>query len=573
MAGFTGGIIVLPQGVAFALIAGLPPIYGLYTAMITPIIAALFGSSWHLISGPTTAISLVIFSSLKGLAVPGSQEFIELALVLTFLAGAFQLGMGLARFGNLVNFVSHSVVVAFTAGAALLIAASQMKHIFGVSMPSGLAFHETLAYLYRHVAEINPWVFLIAMVTLGLATFIKRTWPRWPHFFTSMIIASTLAYFLGAEAKGIPLIGQMPGGLPWFGWPNLSLANIEALGSSAFAVALLGLMEAVAIARAVAVKSGQRLDTNQEFIGQGLSNVVGSCFSAYAGSGSFTRTGVNQVAGAQTPLAAVFAAVFLMLIVLFVAPLSAYLPIAAMGGVILFVAYNLIDFKEIKKIIQSSRGETTVLIATFIGTLFFALEFAIYVGVLLSLFFYLRRTSKPHIAVMAPSQENNRHHFLNIVREPGIEECPQLKLIRIDGSLFFGAIDHIDQYFSELRETEVKNVLILAEGINFVDLAGAEWLAQEAQRWRLRGGDLWVTGLKIVAQGVLVRSGIKEEIGVDHFFSTKKSALSAIYGSLDKSICAQCDKRIFWECQQDATLPPKQLVKLAMEHQKLISSE
>lgn len=567
-AGITGGIIVLPQGVAFAMIAGLPPIYGLYTAMVTPIIAGLFGSSWHLISGPTTAISLVIFASLRGLAEPGSPEFIELALVLTFLAGAFQLGMGLARFGNLVNFVSHSVVVAFTAGAALLIAVSQLGHILGVPIPRGMAFHETIAHLISHAHLINGWVFLVAAVTLSLAVFIKRTWPRWPHFFTSMIVASVLTYFLGAAERGIPLVGEMPASLPSFRLPALSLGNMEKLGSSAFAVALLGLMEAVAIARSVAVKTGQRLDSNQEFIGQGLSNVVGSFFSSYAASGSFTRTGVNHVAGAQTPMAAVFAALFLMLLVLFVAPLAAFLPIAAMGGVILFVAYNLVDVKEIRKIIQSSKGETTVLIATFIGTLFFDLELAIYVGVFLSLFFYLRRTSKPHIAVMAPNQEDSRHHFLNIVRQEGMKECPQLKVVRIDGSLFFGAIDHIDQYFSDLRDSGIRNVLILAEGINYVDLAGAEWLAQESQRWRSAGGDLYVTGLKIIAQGVLVRSGIKQQIGTDHFFSTKKAALAFIYARLDRQACAACQQRIFWECQKDSALPPLAVVPLhEAEHQ------
>ena len=553
-AGLTGGVIVLPQGVAFAMIAGLPPIYGLYTAMITPVVAALFGSSWHLISGPTTAISLVIFATLKNFAEPGSPEFIDLALTLTFLAGAFQLGMGLARFGNLVNFVSHSVVVGFTAGAALLIAVSQLKHVLGIPVASGLPFHDTVAYFFTHAHEFNPWVFLVAMVTLGLAILIKRLWPRWPHFFTSMIIASTLAWFLGAAEKGIALVGEMPSGLPPFRLPDMSITNIEALGTSAFAVALLGLMEAVAIARSVAVKTGQRLDSNQEFVGQGLSNVVGSFFSAYAGSGSFTRTGVNHISGARTPLAAVFAAAFLTLLVLFVAPLTAYLPIAAMGGVILFVAYNLIDVHEINKVLRSSASETTVLIATFVATLFFHLEFAIYIGVFLSLFFYLRRTSRPHIAVMAPSQDHQRRQFYNLVRQPHLQECPQLKIIRVDGSLFFGSIDHIAQTFADLREEGYRHILVLAEGINYIDLAGAEWLGQEAARWQKEGGGLWVVGLKIIAQDVLVRSGMREQIGEDHFFVTKKQALTVLYSHMDKGICATCDKRIFRECQEDPAL-------------------
>lgn len=554
MAGLTGGIIVLPQGVAFAMIAGLPPIYGLYTAMVTPVIAALFGSSWHLISGPTTTISLVVFATLKGLAVPGTPEYIEMALILTLLAGAFQFGMGLARFGSLVNFVSHSVIVAFTAGVALLIAVGQMKYILGVSVPDGLSFNETVVFIVRNFQEVNPWPLIIAVFTMVIALTIKYFWPRWPNFFTSMILASVLAYLLNAEERGIALLGEMKGGFPPFHIPNVTVSSLEMLGTGALAVALLGLLEAVAIGRSVALKTGQKIDTNQEFIGQGLSNMVGSIFSSYAGTGSFTRSGINHVAGARTPMAAVFAALILFIIVLFVAPLTAFLPVATMGGVILIVAYNLIDVKEIKKIIVCSKGETTVLIVTLLGTLFFDLEFAIFSGVLLSLFFYLRRTSKPHIAIMAPDQKDSRHKLINIVRQAGIKECPQLRIVRIDGSLFFGAIDHIDGFFNDLRESGVKNVLIMAEGINYVDLAGAEWLYHEAELWKEGGGNLYVAGLKIIAQGILHRSGIKEAIGEEHFFSTKKKAIEYIYGSLDVEICKACTHRIFWECQQDPVL-------------------
>jgi SulP family sulfate permease len=554
LAGLTGGVIVLPQGVAFAMIAGLPPIYGLYTAMVTPVIAALFGSSWHLISGPTTTISLVVFATLKGMAVPGTPEYIEMALILTLLAGAFQLGMGLARFGSLVNFVSHSVVVAFTAGVALLIAVGQLKYILGVSVPDGLAFNETVAFIARNFYAVNPWPLIVAMFTIAVALLIKYIWPRWPNFFTAMILASVLAYFLDADARGIALLGEMKGGFPPFHIPNVSVYDLERLGTGALAVALLGLLEAVAIGRSVALKTGQKIDSNQEFIGQGLSNMVGSIFSSYAGTGSFTRSGINHAAGARTPMAAVFAALILFLIVLFVAPLTAYLPVATMGGVILIVAYNLLDVKEIKKILRCSKGEATVLIVTLMGTLFFDLEFAIFAGVFLSLFFYLRRTSKPNIAVMAPSQEGSRHHFINIVRQPGLKECPQLRIVRIDGPLFFGAIDHVDHFFSDLRESEVKNVLIMADGINYVDLAGAEWLAHEAKRWREQGGDLYMTGLKIIAQSVLRRSGMKDAIGEDHFFPTKKKAIAHIYSHLDVHVCRACTHRIFWECQQDERL-------------------
>ena len=558
MAGLTGAIIVLPQGVAFAMIAGMPPVYGLYTAMVTPIIAALFGSSWHLISGPTTAISLVVFATLKGYAEPASAEFVELALVLTFLAGVFQLGMGLARFGTLVNFVSHSVVVGFTAGAALLIGVSQLRHVLGLRMPRGLAFHETLVEIAHKLADVNLWVVLVAVATLAVAVLMKKILPKWPNLLFAMVAGSMLTLLLGSD-KGILLVEEMPARLPPFRIPNLSLNNITTLGTSAFAIALLGLIEAVAIGRSIAVKTQQRLDGNQEFIGQGLSNTVASFFSCYAGSGSFTRSGVNYTAGARTPLSAIFAALFLAIVVVFVAPLSGYLPIPAMGGVILLVAYNLIDIEEIGKVFRASKSETIVLVATFLATLFFELEFAIYIGVFLSLFFYLRRTSKPNIAAMAPSQSNRRHHFLNVIRDPELRECPQLKVIRIDGSLFYGAIEHVESFFAELRGQSVQRVLVLCAGINSIDLAGAEWLHHEVERWRKQGGDVYFTGLKMVAQQTLIRSGVKKLIGEDHFFTSKKAALATIYGDLDPSICRACAYRIFWECQEDDSLPQVEL--------------
>ena len=292
IAGLTGAIIVLPQGIAFAEIAGMPPIYGLYTAMITPIVAALFGSSKHLISGPTTAISLVIFSAVSAMATPKSAEFIGLVLIITLLAGIFQFILGLARMGTLVNYVSHSVVIGFTAGAAILIATSQLKHVLGIDVPGG-EFIEKWRHLVGGISETNLYVLLIAMVTLVTAVLLKKYLPRVPNLLIAMIIGGVVTYYIDGAAHGVALVGELPSQLPSFAVPSLNLASFEHLASNAFAIALLGLIEAVAIGRSIASKSHQRIDGNQEFIGQGLSNIVGSFFSCYAGSGSFTRSGVN----------------------------------------------------------------------------------------------------------------------------------------------------------------------------------------------------------------------------------------------------------------------------------------
>ncbi|MCK5720875.1 MAG: SulP family inorganic anion transporter [Thiomargarita sp.] len=551
LAGLTGAVIVLPQGVAFAMIAGLPPEYGLYTAMVTPIIAALFGSSLHLISGPTTAISIVVFSAISHHAEPGTAEFLNLALTLTFLAGVYQLAFGLARLGTLVNFVSHSVVVAFTAGAAILIMTSQLKHILGVYIPKGESFLHTWVDVFNSIGLINYYILTVALSTLIAALLFKHFWPRLPYMLLAMIFGSLVSLILGAEANGIHLVGEMPAHLPPLSMPDFSIATIRQLAPEAFAVALLGLIEAVSIARSVATKSNQHINSNQEFIGQGLSNMVGSFFSSYAGSGSFTRSGINYQTGAKTPLSAIFAAIFLALTVLFIAPLTAYLPIAAMGGIILLVGYNLIDFHHIKSIINASRSETSILIVTFLATLLLELEFAIYAGILLSLIFYLNRTASPKIITLAPDPEEKRRHFTNLERQK-LPECPQLKVIRIDGSLFFGAVSYTSTKLHQMKATDptLTHLLIITKAINFIDVAGAEMLVQEAKYWKEQGGGLYLCGLKMETDKFLRSGGYLDEIGEHNLFTAKKEAIAEIYKRLDYQFCQTCERRIFRECKQ-----------------------
>ncbi len=556
IAGLTGAVIVLPQGIAFATIAGLPPVYGLYTAMVTPIIAALFGSSRHLISGPTTAISIVVLSSLSGLAEPGSKEFISLALTLTFLAGIYQLAFGLARLGNLVNFVSHTVVIGFTAGAAILIITSQSKYVLGINLPASESFAYTWFELAKNLTHTNLYVLAVALLTLIVAVVAKKYFSRSPNLLFGMVAGSVLAWLLGGEQHGLKMISDVPGQLPAFSLPNLSPANIRALAPQAFAIALLGLIEAVSISRAIASKSMQRIDGNQEFIGQGLSNIIGSFFSSYAGSGSFTRSGINYTAGAITPLSAIFAALSLMIIVLLVAPLMSHLPLAAMGGVILLVAYNLIDLHHIKKIFMVSRTETAILLVTFFATLFLELEFAIYLGVLLSLLLFLNRTSTPDMVILAPDPYSPSKMLTNVERK-ALLQCPQLKIIRIDMSIYFGSVNHIQKTLHDITDKEgIRHILIVATSINFVDLAGAEMLAQEAKRLRQMDGGLYFCSNKKKVCSFLDKGGFIDDIGKDNFFGDKAEAINTIYKRLNRSICIQCKNRIFDECKQDPVLQP-----------------
>jgi SulP family sulfate permease len=548
-AGLTGAVIVLPQGVAFAIIAGLPPEYGLYTAIVPAIIAALFGSSFHLVSGPTTAISIVLFTTVSPHTAAGTGNYIEMILTLTFLAGLFQFSLGLARLGALVNFVSHSVVVGFTSGAALLIGTSQMSSLLGIPGSKRHAFIHVWADLLRYLPEVSVLALTIGLVTLAAAVLLKVVLPRWPGMLIAMVIGSVLSAVLNGREHGVRLLGSLPARLPPLSLPDLSTANVRDLAPAALAVAMLGLAEAVSIARAVATRSHQRIDSNQEFIGQGLANMVGSFFSSYASSGSFTRTGVNFDSGAKTPLAAVFAAAALTLILLLIAPLTAYLPIPAMAGILLLVAYNLIDFHHITTIIRTSRQEAAVLAVTFLATLLVELEFAIYVGVLLSLLLYLNRTSHPGFVTLVADHEGQRQRFVNVERKD-LPECPQLKILRVDGSLFFGAVNHFaEELHAVTRESpEQAHILIVGGGINFIDVAGAETLANEAHRLHLEGRKLYLCSLKGEVVETLHRGGYVERIGEENILGSKTAAIRKLVPRLDPERCRVCRLRVFDEC-------------------------
>jgi SulP family sulfate permease len=552
MAGLTGAIIVLPQGLAFAMIAGLPPVYGLYTAILPPIIAGLFGSSLHMVSGPTTANSLVIFAALSPIAVPGTPEYLSLALVITFMVGLIQLGFGLARLGVFVNFVSHTVVVGFTTGAAILIANSQLKNISGIVIPNGLSAVETLYVFWEKFNFANFQVFTVAAIAFLVALIIKTMNSKLPYLIGGLLAGSGVAAFLGGSSVGIKFVGAIPRGLPPLSWPHFSIAEFSSLFPSAFAVAMIGLISAIAIGKSIGTHSGQRIDSNREFIGQGLANIIGSFFSAYAGSGSFTRSGVNFQAGARTPISVVFASTLLLVIMLFISPLAAYLPIPAMGGIIMLVAINLVEIPEIKRIAKSSRLEMTVFSSTFIATLLFDLEYAIFLGIIISLTFFLYKVATPNIATMAPDPSKPDNSLTFIKRKPELRECSQIKIIRLDGPIFYGAVDHISDFFDAVREGQQPYCLILCEGVNFIGLAGAHWLYEEAERWKARGGGLYLSNLKVVAQDVLIASGYKAQIGEHHFFLAKKEAIEYIYTLLSKEACRHCERRVFRECREKA---------------------
>jgi len=549
LAGLTGAIVVLPQGVAFATIAGMPPEYGLYAAMVPAVVAALFGSSRLLVSGPTTAASVVLFSTLSTMAAPGSATYVYFALTLTFMVGVIQLVMGIARLGHLVNFISHSVIVGFTAGAALLIAASQTKHFLGVEMPPGLHVHEVLVEVWRRGAEINWMTVVVGVVTVGAGLLGRRYLKQVPYMLTAIVAGSLTGLLVNHFLHGgVDLVGVTPKALPDLSSPSFNFTTWQQLAPAALAVTLFALTEAVSIARALAARTGDLVDGNQEFIGQGLSNIAGAFFSGYVATGSFNRSAVNYEAGARTPLASVFSSCMLVLVLLAVAPALAYMPKAAMAGVLYLVAVGLIDVHQIKVIIKASRSDAAVLGVTFLATLLLELDFAIMLGVMLSLVIYLHRASRPRVLVRVPDPRQPKRRFNT---DASLPECPQMKLIRIDGALFFGAVNYVAERLRVIfkRNPEQKHLLILARPINFIDLAGAEMLARENRNRKSLGGGIYFHQLKDEAKELLRRGGYLDEIGEDHFYDHKGEAIAGVFERLDKNICARCTRRIFNECK------------------------
>jgi len=553
IAGLTGTIIVIPQAVAFALIAGMPPVYGFYIAMISPIIAALWGSSYHLISGPTTTSSIVVFAIITKYYHPENEIdlYISMTILLSFMAGVIKLLMGLFKMGKLVDFVSNSVVIGFTAGAGILIAFKQLKHVFGINVPQGSKIYEVVNYIALHIKETNYYTLIVALVTLLIAILIKKFIKKISRFnlLIAMVLGTLLAIYLGGEHAGIQTVGNIPSHLPPFKVPNFSFDWMQKLFPGAIVLALLGLVEAVSISRAVALHSHQKLNNNQEFIGQGLSNIIPSFFSCYASSGSFTRSGVNYQAGAKTPLSAIIAGLGLILVLLFGAKYASFLPKPAMGGIILLVGYNLIDFQHIKLIYRSSKRELLVFTLTLFGTLFLQLEQAVILGIAVSLVFYLERTSKPNVAELGLCETNK---FVNIIRDTSVKVCPQLKVVRIDGSIYFGAVEEVSNFFMNLYEQNTfKHILVMSNGINFIDLAGAEWLAHEVNKWKKRGGGIYFVGLKVVSRDILNDGGFSESIGYENFYKDKHTAIASIYKKLDRNICESCEVKIFKECTNE----------------------
>lgn len=529
-AAITSAVFALPQGLAFALIAGLPPEFGLYAAVVAPIISALFGSSWHAVSGPTVATSIVIISILEQTAAPQSPVFIGFALMLTLLAGLIQLALGVFRLGHVVNFISHTVILGFSSGAAILIMGSQIKGFLGIDFDRqdniALTLHET----YLHLDDVNMPIFFLSISTFVVALLCKHFYKKLPYLLVAMvyggIAATVMTVSWGVEDLG--MIGTLPQGLPDISLPSLTWFNTRELFASAIALATLGLIQSVSIARTIAIKTGQPINSNQEFIGQGLANIACSFTSGFFSSSSFTRTGVNYSAGAVTPMSSIMASGLILLLLLFAANITSFLPMASMSAIIMLIGYQLIDVGHIKKILTTSPSETAVFLVTFLSTLFFSLEFAIYGGMFLSLVIYLQKTSAPKVLHMTVDKLDPYHRLIPL-RNNRQSDHPGLEIVRVDGSVFFGSVEHIRKAIDPRHLKRGTRVVLICESVNLIDISGAELLLFMRDVLRKNGGDLYLVSLTPYVRRYLIKSPYWEQLGGrDNVFDYQIEAIEVV---------------------------------------------
>ncbi|MCV0423929.1 MAG: SulP family inorganic anion transporter [Roseibium sp.] len=548
-AGLTGAAIVLPQAVAFAAIAGLPPEYGLYTAMVPAVVAGLFGSCMVMVSGPTTAISAVVFSALAGIAEPGSPEFVQRAILLALLVGVIQLGFALVRAGRLAGFVSHSVMVGFTAAAALLIGVSQLGPAMGLPPVQVHGIVDRALAVAGRVHLLEPAAAIAAGVTLCSVILLRIYLPRWPGFLIAIVLGTLSTLAMGDMAENLSYVGTLPSAYPAFGLPKLGGADLTGMMEAAFAIALIGLLEAIAIGRSLSHRTKQDFSANREVLGQGLSNVAGGLFHCYPSSGSFTRSGVNLEAGASTPFSSIFATVFLVAMVALFRPFVAMVPVAAIAGLILYVAFYLPDYGVIWHIIRSSRTETSIAAITFLVGLTVNLEFAIYIGTFSSLAVFLGRSANPELAVGAPDP-NAEHRKIRNARLFHLPECPATLIVRLDGPLFFGSVDALNAKFRRLarEHPDQVNLILILQGVGEVDLPGVELIETEVERRRSKGGDVFVVVHYPPLVKKLRRFGLIKICGENRVFDNKGAAIAAAVAHVPDNRCAECRARVFAEC-------------------------
>lgn len=545
-AGITVGIMLIPQGMAYAMIAGLPPVYGLYAALFPQIVYAIMGTSRQLAVGPVAMDSLLVAAGLGALSLTTNAEYIALASFLALFMGTIQLLLGGLKLGFLVNFLSKPVISGFTSAAAIIIALSQLNHLLGIDIPRSNKLHELFFYLI----ELGPQTHLLSVLISGLGiSFLliaKKHFPKLPGALLLVFLTTFIAAQNNWESLGVTLVKEVPEGLPSFVWPKAGLSQVYELFPLVLTLALIAFMEAISVAKAVEEKEKTNyLNPNQELIALGSANIVGGLFQAFPTTGGFSRTAVNHDAGAKTGVAALFSAAVVGLTLLFFTSFFYHLPTAVLGAIILVAVGKLIDLSYPKKLWKNNRAEFYVLLFAFSITLFVGIKEGILLGVFAALLYMVYQNTRPHIAVLG--RIKNTHYFKNIDRFSNeVTTFPHVLILRFDGQLFFGNQLYFKQQLSHLikQHPESVNHLVLAAApINYIDASAMEMLSLLFEELKENGTNLYWTGLSGPIRDQFHNLGVLSRFNNLFVCSSLEAALNAIEGKapseIEKSIATQ----------------------------------
>lgn len=528
--------MLIPQGMGYALLAGLPPIYGLYASLVPGAVYALLGSSRQLSVGPVALVSLLVAAGVEKVSGGSEEAYVAAAVALAFLVGLLQVSLGLFRLGFLVNFLSHPVVTGFTSAAGLLIGFSQIGHLLGVSLPRTHYVHVTAQAAFEQADQIQGLTVAMGITAVFLLIGLKRWAPSFPRALLVVVGGTVAVWALNLQEHGVAVVGAVPSGLPPIGVPDLTLQLAGDLSVVASTITLVGFMGSIAIARRYASEQKYQVDANRELVSLGLANLLGSFAGAYPATGGLSRTVVNAQAGATSGVAGLMTSLLVGLTLLFLTPIFYFLPKAVLAAIIVTAAISLVDVREARHLWTVKRSDLVMMLVTFAGTLAFGIEAGILLGVSASLAAIVLKSTLPHVAVLG--RLPGTRYFRNVDRFSEAVRTPGILAVRIDSQFYFGNVNFLKETMSRLEDCEsvpLEAVILDASGVNRIDASAVAALNEILDDYRARNVRFVFTDVKGPVRDVLARSGFFEALGEDNVFFDVDDAMSVLSGRRDRS--------------------------------------
>ena len=526
-AGITVGIVLIPQGIAYALIAGLPPIYGLYCALVPQVMYAIFGSSRQVAIGPVAMDSLIVATGVSTLALVGSENYISIAILLALMVGTIQLIMGIFNLGFIVNFLSKPVITGFTSAVALIIGFNQFRNLLGLDFVQSDQIQIILQGIWLELGNFNYHTATIGLISMIIIIISRRINKKIPNALMVVILGVLLMKYFGNIFINVSIVKDIPSGLPKFGIPEFDFDLIRNLLPIALTLVMVGYLETISIGKSLEAKQDEyRIRPNQELIALGISNMVGSLFKAYPSASSFSRSAINYESGAKTGMAALISVVMVLITLLFLMPLFYYLPKTVLSAIIIVAVFGLVNFKEAGFLWKANQLDFCLMLSTFIATLFLGIEFGIITGVGLSLIVLIFRTSRPYVVELGKVPNSNFYKNKERFEEVVLDE--DVLVFRFDAQLFYANASYFRDRLEQMMDNKgsaLKLIVLDAESINRVDSTGVEMLKERILFCQKKGIIFYLAGVKGPVRDDLFKSGILEIISLDHFFMRANQAV------------------------------------------------